>query len=289
MIQNKELVKKRIKSIDATFKITKAVELVSIVKLKKLINIITPIKTYATSLYDVCNNLLLQTSPLNQKVQHQLLNRPTLWIVISADLGFCGSYIHNLHQLLEQQVAMHDQLICFGTKIIKFIKHRHWKNTTTGLPGLTINNAHDLITKIVVVILTLQATQAIYKIKLIYTTFINTVTFVKNIRQLWPLMATIDNHTDQTKQITFEPHAQQIITNTISLYLYAVIYGAAIESITAEHCSRRLTMENASKNAGELLETLKLSYNKIRQNEITKSVLEIVNYLQNQDHETEVY
>lgn len=78
MIQNKELVKKRIKSIDATFKITKAVELVSIVKLKKLINIITPIKTYATSLYDVCNNLLLQTSPLNQKVQHQLLNRPTL-------------------------------------------------------------------------------------------------------------------------------------------------------------------------------------------------------------------
>ncbi len=117
----------------------------------------------------------------------------------------------------------------------------------------------------------------IRKIKIVYTEFVNNLTFKPRIVTLLPIDPDDFDHIEISKKATlFEPSSQEVLDNLIPMYLQAVIYGYVIESSTSENAARRISMENATDNADELTEQLLLKYNQARQTAITNEISEIV-------------
>lgn len=114
-------------------------------------------------------------------------------------------------------------------------------------------------------------------VKLVYTQFINTVTTEAKVMQLLPILKQEGKTTSNFKGLTeFEPSAEVVLKNALPLYISALIFGAQIESKVSEMSSRRNAMENASDNADDLISSLGLEYNRIRQAAITQEIAEIV-------------
>ena len=115
------------------------------------------------------------------------------------------------------------------------------------------------------------------KIKIVYTEFVNNLTFKPRIVTLLPIDPNDFDQIEISKKTTlFEPSSQEVLDNLIPMYLQAVIYGYIIESSTSENAARRISMENATDNADELTEQLLLKYNQARQTAITNEISEIV-------------
>ena len=119
--------------------------------------------------------------------------------------------------------------------------------------------------------------QEIQKIKIIYTEFVNNLTFTPRVVTLLPVdTSEFENITITNKYTVFEPNANEVLNQLIPMYLQSVIYGYLVESVTSENASRRTSMENATDNAEELIEDLLLKYNQARQTAITNEISEIV-------------
>ena len=117
----------------------------------------------------------------------------------------------------------------------------------------------------------------ISKIKIVYTEFVNNLTFRPRIVTLLPVDPSDFDHIEISKKSTlFEPSPEEVLDSLIPMYLQAVIYGYIIESATSENAARRTSMENANDNADELTEQLLLKYNQARQTAITNEISEIV-------------
>ena len=118
----------------------------------------------------------------------------------------------------------------------------------------------------------------IKNIYIIYTEFVNNITFTPRVVKLLPVEADKleSKETNVHKQTLFEPSPEEVLGSLIPMYLQGVIYGYLVESVTSENASRRTSMENATDNAQELTDNLRLQYNKARQAQITSEVSEIV-------------
>ena len=118
---------------------------------------------------------------------------------------------------------------------------------------------------------------SIQSIQIIYTQFVNNLTFTPTVVDLLPIQTNLFENTSTTKKETlFEPDPQTVLNDLIPMYLQSVIYGYLVESVTSENASRRTSMENATDNAEELIEELLLKYNQARQTAITNEISEIV-------------
>ena len=117
----------------------------------------------------------------------------------------------------------------------------------------------------------------ISKIKIIYTEFVNNLTFTPRVITLLPINTEDFKDVSVTNKYTiFEPSANAVLNDLIPMYLQSMIYGYLVESVTSENASRRISMENATDNAQELIDNLLLKYNQARQTAITNEISEIV-------------
>ena len=142
-----------------------------------------------------------------------------------------------------------------------------------------INNTFDFkdVTKLVAELTKMYREKEISKIKIVYTEFINNLTFKPRIVTLLPIDPDeFDDIEISNKATLFEPSPEEVLDSLIPMYLQAVIYGYIIESATSENAARRTSMENANDNADELTEQLLLKYNQARQTAITNEISEIV-------------
>ena len=119
--------------------------------------------------------------------------------------------------------------------------------------------------------------QEISKIKIIYTEFVNNLTFTPRVIDLLPVDVKEFDNIEVTQKFTiFEPSPSEVLNHLIPMYLQSIIYGYLVESVTSENASRRTSMENATDNAQDLIEDLLLKYNQARQTAITNEISEIV-------------
>ena len=133
------------------------------------------------------------------------------------------------------------------------------------------------VTKLVAELTKMYREKEISKIKIVYTEFVNNLTFRPRIVTLLPVDPSDFDHIEISKKSTlFEPSPEEVLDSLIPMYLQAVIYGYIIESATSENAARRTSMENANDNADELTEQLLLKYNQARQTAITNEISEIV-------------
>lgn len=275
MAQGMQEIKRRIKSVESTKKITKAMELVATSKLRKTRNQLDELKPY----YSTVRLTIAEILESNKDVESPYLkvnkDGQTVYIVITSSLGLCGGYNANIAKTLQGVIQKEDKVYAIGSKANALLKDIDDIDTT--YQGLNTSLEFKDVIKLVNTLTNQYRQGKVKEIKIIYTEFVNNLTFIPRVQTLLPVDSSEFEQIDITNKFTiFEPSPQVVLDNLVPMYLQAVIYGYLVESVTSENASRRISMENATDNAEELTEQLLLKYNQARQTAITNEISEIV-------------
>lgn len=271
--------KNRISVVANTKKITNAMELVSASKLRVIKKEYDNIQNYKNSLENTFSDIMdhMSKGELDTLFPVDKSNESELYIIITSDLGLCGSYNSNIINLTRTRVKENDKLILIGNKGIsqanKLIKNK--ENILKSFAEVGNKFSYELASLIAGESFDLYKQSIISKINIIYTKFVNNVVQEAEIKTLFPLEIKTDHKSVHT-EIEFEPSAEEVLRNAIPLYLSSLIYALGAASKLSEMASRRNAMENATDNAQEIEQTLILEYNSTRQGLITQEITEIV-------------
>ena len=272
-------IKRRIRSVESTKKITKAMELVATSKLRKTRNQLEQSKPYYTNVALMTAEILANYKGDNDSVYLIENNdvKKDVYVVIASSLGLCGGYNANIFKEIKDVIKPDDYVYSIGSKATSYLTKNHQGITDSKYESLsTTFNFKDII-NLVNELTRMYREREIRKIKIVYTEFVNNLTFKPRIVTLLPIDPDDFDHIEISKKSTlFEPSPEEVLDSLIPMYLQAVIYGYVIESTTSENAARRTSMENATDNADELTEQLLLKYNQARQTAITNEISEIV-------------
>ena len=272
-------IKRRIKSVESTKKITKAMELVATSKLRKTRNQLEQSKPYYTNVAQTVAEILANCKGNNDSiylVENKDIEKE-VFIVIASSLGLCGGYNANIFKEIKGAIKPGDYVYSIGSKATSYLLKNHQGVTDHKFDDLNTTFDFKDVTKLVAELTKMYREKEISKIKIVYTEFVNNLTFRPRIVTLLPVDPSDFDHIEISKKSTlFEPSPEEVLDSLIPMYLQAVIYGYIIESATSDNAARRTSMENANDNADELTEQLLLKYNQARQTAITNEISEIV-------------
>ncbi len=273
-------IKRKISSIKTTSKITNAMKLVSNAKLVKQRKQYLKTKEYFNEYFNVFGQIL-SFIDLETLFKIHENKDSTLWIAINSNMGLCGAFNSNINKLLKSSINENDKLAIYGNKGINY-----WKNNTSfnqdnllsfmgqRFENLSYDTAQALSFKIWKM---LNETKEINKIKLVYSKFVNAITFVPEVINIFPFDAkNLSETIFKENDFDFEPRKEQLIYELMPQYLTNIIYGAFIESKISENASRSNSMHTATDNANKMLDEYKIKYNRQRQSKITSEINEIV-------------
>lgn len=278
MSQSLNKVKKRIVTVEATKKLTSAMKLVSSIKFSKLSKEIMIHQDYYHYLKDLAstcfsaakvNSLDVPYIKKNEGIQKRLI------VVVSSSMGMCGAYNINIKKLLESEYKNGDELLIIGKNLIQDLEGENIKINDSFadiLDDLSISNlrilSHYLIEKF---------EEKEYKeIILLYTKYQNPISFVPKKSSILPVEFNFDKKSGLNNG-DFEPGLVSFTHEFTRLYIVTDLYFKIFESYLSEVASRRNAMDNADKNAKDLIEKLTLEFNKARQASITQEITEVVN------------
>ena len=281
MAGSKEI-RTKIKSVENTRKITKAMEMVAASKMRKAQDRMRASRPYA----DKIRNVAAHLSFANPEYKHPFLVKRDVvknvgLIVVSSDKGLCGGLNTNMLRLSVNQMKTWESegksisVSAIGNKGFSFMS-RVGANVKSHITGLgDIPHMENLIGTIKVMLDAYEAGE-IDQLYICYTKFINTMKQEPVMQQLLPLngeqLGSPVGHWDYI----YEPEAKPVVDNLIMRYIESLIYNAVAENMASEQSSRMVAMKSASDNAKEVIGDLKLIYNKARQAAITKEISEIV-------------
>lgn len=277
MASNMQSIKRRIKSVESTKKITKAMQLVATSKLQKTRKQLEELKPYYSMVQETVAEILASNKNLidNPYLKENTQGK-TVYIAMTSSLGLCGGYNANVLKTIANEIDDNDLVYMIGSKGAAYLAHRQIEFNHD---YLHLNSTMDFreIVRLVGELTQMYRDQEISKIKIIYTQFVNNLTFTPRVITLLPVDTADFTDIEVTKKFTiFEPSPSDVLNHLIPMYLQSVIYGYLVESVTSENASRRVSMENATDNAQELIEDLLLKYNQARQTAITNEISEIV-------------
>ena len=279
MAEQMQDIKRRIKSIRSTERITNAMKMVSAAKLRRAKALYEHSKRYFDRVLESIADSFDDESHLPK--EFILGNREiktSCYIVITSNNGLCGSFNGNVIRATEEAIkeSHHEaELVTIGGRGREFFERR----------GVDILMQHDdpadtvsyeEIQDFANKLLEKYLAGEIDEIRLIYTTYVNTLSQQVVDRHLFPIDMEEHQHLSKAEDIEYEPSSEDVFQYMTSKYLELALYSAVIESAACEHAARRQAMENASDSASEMLESLQLEYNRARQAQITDEIIEIV-------------
>ena len=274
MSQTVTKIKKRISSASGALKVTSAMKLVSTVKLKKWKNKMLANREYSDALYrtttDVLSYVKKAKSPFN------IVNENTdknLYIVVSSTLGLCGSYNNNIFKLADVTLKEKDDAIILGNKGMM-----HYENGDfTKIEGFEEYNSIEntsLIKTLTNFIVSEYLKGTYHEIHLIYSNYKNSLVFLP--KDLLILPFTLGEKKDDAVGPILEPSEKSLVDTLVPIYISTVVYSKLLESEVCEQAARCNAMDNATNNAKDLLDALRIEFNKARQGAITQEITEIV-------------
>ena len=274
MPQQVTAIKKRIASIKGAYKITSAMKLVSTVKLKKWRKTMLENKEYSDEIISLTSKVL----SCSEKVKSPYFEPNTkankkLYIIISSTLGLCGSYNNNMLRLADANILPNDDLLILGGKAL--IHYADKPNTKVkGFEEIT-NLSSVEFQKQLLNLVTKEYLDGTYsEIHLIYSEYVNALIFKAKDALILPIPKIEAD--DKGIPPLLEPNPQALVDKLVPLYLMNSLRSKILESEVCEQASRSNAMENATKNAEDLLDTLSIEFNKARQGAITQEIIEIV-------------
>ena len=275
---NMKDIKRRIKSVQSTMQITKAMELVASSKMRHAKERALGARPYFNALYQTITHLAGATRGSESVYTRPREVKNSLYIVIAGDRGLAGGYNANLFKLAAAEMqGKQAQVITIGKKAQEHYAKRP-VTVAADYPGIAetmrISDTHPIVEDM----LKLFREGKVDEVFLCYTEFISPLQQEPKCLKLLPAhFDAADKQPAGAHVLTeYDPSPESVFDAVIPEYLYGVLYGAVVESYCSEQSARRMAMEAASDNAGEMIENLNLSYNRARQAAITQEITEIV-------------
>ena len=253
-------------------------KLVSTVKLKKWKNKMLANKEYALRIDEIAKMVFSSVEESNNPYFTHKNADKNLYIVLSSSLGLCGAYNSNIFRLADAKITEKDDAIILGNKAISHYQNGAFNRIETFKDYSNVSNT-KMIDQIIEYIKKEYLEGTYQEVHLIYTSYKNSLVFHPVDYQILPLKMEVEKQ-DAYPPI-MEPNQEALIDVLIPLYLKNSVYAKFLESEVCEQASRSNAMENATKNAEDLLESLQIEFNKARQAAITQEITEIVGASQN--------
>jgi F-type H+-transporting ATPase subunit gamma len=277
-------IRNKIRSVENTRKITKAMEMVAASKMRKAQERMRAARPYANKVRNIAGHL----AQANPEYRHPFIMprkevKNVGLIVVTTDKGLCGGMNTNILRLLTLRLRDYDErhigtsLVAIGGKGFGFL-NRVGARVVAKAVQLGDTPHLDRLIGPIKVLLDAQQAGEIDEVHIFYTRFVNSMTQVPVAEQLIPLTAEHlrPDMMGHRWEYLYEPDPQTVIDDLLSRYVEAMIYRAVAENMASEQSARRMAMKSASDNAGNVIGELNLVYNKTRQAAITKEISEIV-------------
>ncbi len=272
----------KIRSVQNTRKITKAMEMVAASKMRKAQERMRTARPYGEKIRNVAAHI----SHANPEYRHPfLVQRETVKcvgiIVITTDKGLCGALNTNVLRLALSKIKEWEaqgesiDVCCVGNKALGFMR-RLGANIVSQVSGLGDRPHMDRLIGAVKVMLNGYTQDRFDRLMLFYTRFINTMKQDPVMEQLLPLAGERLGVLASTWDYIYEPEAKVVLDQVLTRYIETLIYQAVAENMASEQSARMVAMKAASDNATDVIDELTLVYNKNRQAAITKEIAEIV-------------
>lgn len=277
---NAREIKLRIKGINATMKITKAMKLISAAKLKKARAMHEATMPFFMRIQNTMANIL-QRLPDMESVyfdkREDKADRKKAYIVISSDKGMTGGYNHNVLKKAENIIDKNNSIVFPIGKVLieKFEKDGYTLNTNFGVEQYIVDV--DTARAISSYMIKLFESGTIDELHLVYTHMESAISLKPKTIKLLPLdKSTFENVETTSEVLEFEPTPEMVFNILASKYVKGILYGGMVEAFVSEHSARMNAMDNATTNAEKMINKLTLNYNRARQAAITQEISEIV-------------
>lgn len=278
--QSRQALRTRIKSVQSTRKITKAMEMIANAKLVRSRSKMEANREYAQKLQDTVDEIVMNNPDAESQYVVEADNPHKVTIVFASDLGLCGGYNANVMKMANEVLDKEDPIYVIGISLYSQFKEKGYhvmNDEIISSDKLTFSELKEVMESCI----NMYQDGKAGTVQILYTKFVNTMTFTPDIDVLLPCVLVKKEKVKEKSnklpvETLFEPDASSILDSLIPMMVTNVAYSNWMESTTSEQGSRRVAMKTASDNADDLSSSLQLEYNKARQAAITQEITEIV-------------
>ena len=273
-------IKRRQASVQSTGQITKAMKLVSTVKLQKARGRAENTKPYFDGMYSTVASILARSGNIRHRYLKADTDKKKAVVVITSNRGLAGGYNSNIVKLIVNNPDFRPEntvIYAVGRKGIEGLTRKGYKvskDYSSCIDEPIYSDAMEISKDL----LNAYAAGEIGEIYLAYTFFKNTVSHIPTLKKLLPVDAGEYELTEEEKKIpmNFEPSEEEVLEMVIPKYVSSLIFGGLVEAVASENGARMTAMDSATSNAEELISDLSLKYNRARQSAITQELTEII-------------
>jgi F-type H+-transporting ATPase subunit gamma len=268
--------KRRILTAQNVSKTTRAMQMIATSKLKRAQDAALSSRSYVEKLTNLTNNLTNRVEDKNKS--EYMIEKDidkALYIVISPDKGLCGGLVTNLiKETLNESDNKKIKYITIGKKIEGPIR-KLGKEIIASFEFGTTLPTFDMVYPITKIIDDEFLSGDVSEVKILFSHFLTVFTQIPKTSELLPIKTQVQEDKNESSFTLFEPAVEMILPQVLRHYLEMSVFQYLLESFASEQAARMIAMKNATENATEMIEALKLEYNKQRQEKITNEILDI--------------
>ncbi|MBR5311519.1 MAG: ATP synthase F1 subunit gamma [Clostridia bacterium] len=268
---NIKAIRARIKSVESTRHITKAMELVASSKIKRASAKMEQSRFYRSVMLDAFADLSAAKTMYSQARDASL---PVLYIIVAGDRGLAGGYNNNIFRSSAVMMREHDVVLPIGKRAVDYYSNKKRSVVTKEFVSCE-DMTSDECSRAAYLIRDMYDRGEIGGVRLISTEFVSMLTQNPRMTHLLPLQKE-NGEAQASAAVEYEPSAEAVLAALIPEYIAGVLYSSVCEAFASELAARRSAMDSATKNADEMLDHLSLKYNQARQSAITQEITEIV-------------
>lgn len=276
MSGNSKAIRNRIKSVESTRQITKAMGLVASSKLGRAKERVERTRPYFNLLHKTLTDISYANRDFSSAYVAPREIKKSCYVVIAGDRGLAGGYNSNVFKLAQQEIGNKDAVILpIGKKCVEYFDRRAYpvlSKDWAEVAKLQVSDCYELARFLCDGFLKGEFDE----IHLVYTNFVSMLQQAPGSLKLLPLNCKREAPTQPEMLLIYEPSSEAVFDAIVPEYLAGLLYGGVCESACAEVAARHTSMDAASKNADEMIDKLQLSYNRARQAAITQEITEIV-------------
>jgi F-type H+-transporting ATPase subunit gamma len=277
-------IRRRLRSVKSTQQITKAMKMVAAAKLRRAQERIVGARPYAKLLGNVLASVRAHAGELTHPLLAAREERRVIVMVVAGDRGLCGAFNTNVHRATANLIASHPEwketrILPVGKKAVDFWRRRKYPFTEKTYAGIFTNlkyaDAKEIAAYLAEEFLA-DRVDAVYLVVNEFRSILSQVVQTARLLPLSPETAAAASPAGPSVDYIYEPDAKTILAWLLPRYLEFTVYRALAESAAAEMGAKMTAMGSATKNAGDMIDRLTLTYNRARQARITKELIEIV-------------
>ena len=274
-VSTKEI-KTRIRSMESTKQITKAMEMVAASKLRHAQARVQNSRPYFEILYSTITDIINSNTEFSSPYLTPRSVKKTAYVVIAGDRGLAGGYNSNILKLVQSQIDGKDVTVLpIGKKAVDYFRSHKVPMLTETYADASSINVGDCFS------IAKQLSQAYLKeefdeVVIAYTNFVSVLSQTPAALKMLPLLQSENDKEVKSSYIIYEPNSDEVFEKIVPEYLGGILYGALCESRAAEQAARRTAMDSATQNAEDMIADLSLKFNQARQAAITQEITEIV-------------